>query len=466
MFYCIVLPDFETKAIKKRNCEVAGQHGECMFVWQCLKTKGKHLGMCMDGFMFGSCCVYPDDVTPQLDDDEFQTVDIDREDNSIATTFTSIEDLDDQSDNDIDNWSNIKQRPEYTTTTVATTKKGVTFTVTKSTVTYIKPTRPTRPSRPAKPGVRWPPSSSDFHLLQQSLSNSDEDTDEETTSTYHHHTIQLFKPTKSPPFNKLKDSVRPDRYTTSTTSTPKSTETSWIWEKVSAANNDETLELPHKNIPQIYQKNPPKVEYPTTNKYYPSTGALSSDSWNDDKDDFSTKRRPVRPTRPARPPKPNQIITYFPGGGFTKKTPSSNFISNVRNTTSKFSFITTPVTSKTSSSTIFPIIIRRTTKTPPTRKPTTTTTITTTSKVSAYSQPIFNTISTTTRSSTPRPVTKTSLSASSRSGGCGLPQIKQFCPKGRIVNGTQSCYGQFPWQVSQYNHLNHFLLFLYITIIK
>ena len=456
-----MLPDFETKAIKKRNCEVAGQHGECMFVWQCLKTKGKHLGMCMDGFMFGSCCVYPDDVTPPLDDDEFQTVDIDKEDNSIATTFTSIEDLDDQDDNDIDNWSNIKQRPEYTTTTVSTSKKGATFTVTKSTVTYIKPTRPTRPSRPAKPGVRWPPSSSDFHLLQQSLSNSDEDTDKETSSTYHHHTIQLFKPTKSPPFNKLKDNIRPDRYTTSTTSTPKSTETSWIWEKVSAANSDETLELPHKNIPQIYQKNPPKVEYPTTNKYYPSTGASSSDSWNDDKDDFSTKRRPVRPTRPARPPKPNQIITYFPGGGFTKKTPSSNFISNVRNTTSKFSFITTPVTSKTSSSTIFPIIIRRTTKTPPTRKPTTTTTITTTSKVSAYSQPIFNTIPTTKRSSTPRPVTKTTLSASSRSGGCGLPQIKQFCPKGRIVNGTQSCYGQFPWQVSQYNHLNHFLLFLY-----
>ena len=32
-----------------------------MFVWECLKTEGKHLGMCMDGFMFGSCCVHDDD---------------------------------------------------------------------------------------------------------------------------------------------------------------------------------------------------------------------------------------------------------------------------------------------------------------------------------------------------------------------------------------------------------------------
>ena len=32
-----------------------------MFVWECLKTEGKHLGMCMDGFMFGSCCVHNED---------------------------------------------------------------------------------------------------------------------------------------------------------------------------------------------------------------------------------------------------------------------------------------------------------------------------------------------------------------------------------------------------------------------
>ena len=39
---------------------MAKDHGTCMFVWECLKTEGKHLGMCMDGFMFGSCCVHED----------------------------------------------------------------------------------------------------------------------------------------------------------------------------------------------------------------------------------------------------------------------------------------------------------------------------------------------------------------------------------------------------------------------
>ena len=45
----------------RRGCSVAGEPGTCMFVWECLKTEGKHLGMCMDGFMFGSCCVHDED---------------------------------------------------------------------------------------------------------------------------------------------------------------------------------------------------------------------------------------------------------------------------------------------------------------------------------------------------------------------------------------------------------------------
>ena len=419
---------------------MAGQHGECMFVWQCLKTKGKHLGMCMDGFMFGSCCLHSEESSVDKGD-IYSAEEIDKDDISISTTSASFENMDEE--NSIDQWTNAKKKPQ----TPATTPKTTTAMVTKSTVTYIKPTRPTRP---AKPGVRWPPSSSDFHLLQQSLSNSDDTSNKKTPNTYHQHSVQLFKPTKYPsskPYNKFGSL----QYST-TTAKPKVTHTPWTWEKVSA-NSHETLELPHKNIPHIYQKKPPHKEDPaTTNKYFPGTGSTSSFGWSNNKDDLGINRRPIRPTRPARPPKPSQIITYFPGGS-VKTNSSSNFAINVasnrRNTSSKYPFVTTPSSTQKSSSTIFPVIIRRTTKTPPTKR---STTPIPTLKPSTYPLSVFHTVTSpgdlsTTTASTARPASVPALSASSRSGGCGLPQIKQFCPKGRIVNGTQSCYGQFPWQV-------------------
>jgi hypothetical protein len=42
--------------ISPKPCDVSGVDGTCMFVWECIKSEGVHLGMCMDGFMFGSCC--------------------------------------------------------------------------------------------------------------------------------------------------------------------------------------------------------------------------------------------------------------------------------------------------------------------------------------------------------------------------------------------------------------------------
>lgn len=32
--------------------------GTCMFVWECIKSEGTHVGVCVDTFMFGSCCVH------------------------------------------------------------------------------------------------------------------------------------------------------------------------------------------------------------------------------------------------------------------------------------------------------------------------------------------------------------------------------------------------------------------------
>lgn len=34
------------------------KEGTCMFVWECIKSEGTHVGVCVDTFMFGSCCVH------------------------------------------------------------------------------------------------------------------------------------------------------------------------------------------------------------------------------------------------------------------------------------------------------------------------------------------------------------------------------------------------------------------------
>lgn len=44
--------------ISPKPCVVGNVDGTCMFVWECIKSEGIHLGMCMDGFMFGSCCAH------------------------------------------------------------------------------------------------------------------------------------------------------------------------------------------------------------------------------------------------------------------------------------------------------------------------------------------------------------------------------------------------------------------------
>ncbi|GJQ83319.1 hypothetical protein Trydic_g15957 [Trypoxylus dichotomus] len=44
--------------ISPKPCFVDGMEGTCMFVWECIKSDGYHIGMCVDTFMFGSCCTH------------------------------------------------------------------------------------------------------------------------------------------------------------------------------------------------------------------------------------------------------------------------------------------------------------------------------------------------------------------------------------------------------------------------
>lgn len=45
--------------ISAKPCQNAlGQIGTCMFMWDCIKSEGVHLGTCSDRFLFGSCCYH------------------------------------------------------------------------------------------------------------------------------------------------------------------------------------------------------------------------------------------------------------------------------------------------------------------------------------------------------------------------------------------------------------------------
>ncbi|XP_055856370.1 serine proteinase stubble-like [Episyrphus balteatus] len=44
--------------ISPKPCQIGNIDGTCMFVWECIKSEGQHVGMCVDTFMFGSCCAH------------------------------------------------------------------------------------------------------------------------------------------------------------------------------------------------------------------------------------------------------------------------------------------------------------------------------------------------------------------------------------------------------------------------
>lgn len=44
--------------ISPKPCTSNLHEGTCMFVWECIRSEGQHIGMCVDTFMFGSCCAH------------------------------------------------------------------------------------------------------------------------------------------------------------------------------------------------------------------------------------------------------------------------------------------------------------------------------------------------------------------------------------------------------------------------
>ncbi|XP_039754757.1 serine proteinase stubble isoform X1 [Pararge aegeria] len=51
---------FYSYQMSRKSCSVGGARGACMWVQECNRVGGIHAGVCVDGFMFGSCCRLPD----------------------------------------------------------------------------------------------------------------------------------------------------------------------------------------------------------------------------------------------------------------------------------------------------------------------------------------------------------------------------------------------------------------------
>lgn len=63
--------------ISPKPCSVNGLEGTCMFVWECIRSDGQHVGMCMDSFMFGSCCSHnltDNYVLPQQNGQQYHNI--------------------------------------------------------------------------------------------------------------------------------------------------------------------------------------------------------------------------------------------------------------------------------------------------------------------------------------------------------------------------------------------------------
>ncbi|XP_075975437.1 serine proteinase stubble isoform X1 [Anticarsia gemmatalis] len=51
---------FYSYQMSRKSCVAGGARGACMWVQECNRVGGTHAGVCVDGFMFGSCCRLPD----------------------------------------------------------------------------------------------------------------------------------------------------------------------------------------------------------------------------------------------------------------------------------------------------------------------------------------------------------------------------------------------------------------------
>ncbi|KAF2366951.1 Serine proteases trypsin domain [Trinorchestia longiramus] len=365
---------YAANTITKKSCHMHGKTGRCMFVWECIKKDGEHLGMCMDGFMFGSCCAKTEDSSensPQINKEGL-----------VSASSSVIHQL-------------LNQSPSAKS---STTKPSISLTpelLASSTV--VNTFGPSSPSNVSSHSVvSEVPSSIVISVSQKPI-------------LIPHSTVKVVD---------------------------------GVYESDSSTKNPIRFPTEHLHAGGSVVKNTPSTST-TTERGEKSTPG----HWVRPHD--STIKPPVPPSRPTRPPKPLKPIKdqwwYYPvkptkrpldGLSGISKRPSS-FTADKRTTFA-------PTTTTTTTTTTEPSTTTTTERTTSTTTTSTTSTTTTTTTTTTTPEP------TATDVATDFPVASTFgplASGSHSKEECGIANARPM-PEGRIVNGSTSAFGKWPWQVS------------------
>nr|AAA28918.1 serine proteinase [Drosophila melanogaster] len=427
--------------ISPKPCSFGRVEGTCMFVWECIKSEGKHVGMCVDSFMFGSCCThnYTDNIVlPQT-----------------AFSYTRPT-------------KPLTLRPRPPAAPYKPMISGMT-TIERPHGAGTLVIRPSGPhhqgtlARPHPPPYQSKPTTaSDLHgSASHPSSSSSSSSSSNPNSIWHTSTQQQQQQHQQNQQNHWQMTTEPSFIT-------KPRPTGWTKPGIVNLPMPARPSKPSKPTkkPIVYDRSPPPPSSvpPSTSTSTTSTSLI-----------WPAQTHPPQPHRPTRP-------QLSPGTSLAASS-SSHWPSSTTSTTSSTTSTTTTTTT-TRRTTTPTTTTRRTTTNKPTRpyqRPTTATssssTSTTSSKTPTTTRPISSSSSSSsgivTSSQRPtQPTHRTPVLATSgietneisdssipdagalgrvktisaARSECGVPTLAR--PETRIVGGKSAAFGRWPWQVS------------------
>ncbi|GFR27302.1 uncharacterized protein TNCT_433111 [Trichonephila clavata] len=139
----VIKPQVMSLQIRPQTCyNSMGDVGTCMFVWECIKTEGKHLGTCADGFLFGSCCAHSDSKNNLIPQTSTTTTNVHpSKSTTISLSFSSLSE-----NEDLDNFKTTFKPGLFGSTTTKPSHMKPTIFTSQSRPQYFKPVPHSKPT--------------------------------------------------------------------------------------------------------------------------------------------------------------------------------------------------------------------------------------------------------------------------------------------------------------------------------